>query len=438
MVSQEVHCNESESAQEGFAVTKHVWIVNHHAIVPSKERGAGRHLNLARHLPDHGWTASLLVASTVHVDGSQAMPGPRMSQITEELGVPVLWVRSYAYGSSLTRRLIGMLTFAANLLLPGRTTGLQSPDVVIGSTVHLLAAWAAWRLARRHRVPFIFEIRDVWPDTLIHFGRLNPSGILARSMEKLSVALARRANLVISPLPHVDLYLSDHGITTAKFLWISNGFEGHREAVIPQPTGNESFTFMYLGAHGDANALEGLLLAFDLAIQRRPEARLRLRLVGAGAKKSKLEKFANELESAEYISFENQIPQSHVVDVARESDCLIANMHNNPVYRYGVSMNKLYTYLYSCRPVILGCSAASNPISDSGAGIVVPGDDIKGLAEVMILLSEAPALERHNRSLKGYDYVITEYTYEALATKLARALHKLTPPNEPNTGLRLR
>ena len=67
-----------------------------------------------------------------------------------------------AYGTSTALRFVGMVIFVLMTLMPGMTRGLRRPDVVIGSTVYPFAAWAGMRLARRYRVPFIYEIRDVW------------------------------------------------------------------------------------------------------------------------------------------------------------------------------------------------------------------------------------------------------------------------------------
>ncbi len=406
-------------------MSKHVWIVNHHALIPSKDGGSGRHLNMARYLPDYGWTASLIVASTIHPRGTQGMPGRRLRRITNEGGIPVLWVRAPAYGGNTLRRFLGMVVFALLAIAPGMTRGLKHPDVVVGSTVHLLGAWAGWRLAQRHRVPFVYEIRDVWPDTLVHLGRMRPSGLLARGMERLSVGLARRADLVVAPLPHIDDYLSDHGVDRGKFLWVSNGFDGEREEPEPDYEPGPDFVFMYLGAHGTANALDGIMEAFDRACLELPDTPMKLRFVGSGPLKDELMGFARTLRSANRISFEDRIPQGAVVARAREADCLVANTHDNPVYRYGVSLNKLFTYLYAHRPTVLACSEPDNAISEAGAGIVVPGDDRVALAEAMLEMVRMPVNSRRELAGRGYNFVLDNYSHEGLASRFACGLDEV-------------
>lgn len=412
------------SEQNNSNVERHIWIVNHHALVPSKDRATGRHLNMATRLPKVGWSASLIVASTIHSDGSQAMRGLRLRRITAERDVPVLWVRASAYGRSTVRRFIGMFVFAANALLPGMTKGLRRPDVVVGSTVHLLAAWVGYRLARRHNVPFVYEVRDVWPDALVHLGKLRADGLFARMMKRLSVRLARAADLVVSPLPKFDRYLQENRVDPEKFLWVSNGIDMLRESEA-EPVQNSSFTFMYLGSHGNANALDGIIEAFDQLCQDHPEHSYVLRLVGDGPLKPRLQILTQSLKSSPYIQFEDRIPQTHVTQRAREADCLLANLHDSPVYEYGISPNKLFAYLHAARPVIFACSAPNNPIREAGAGFVVAGDDRPALARAMYEMSCTTPLERAEMAARGYDYVHSNFTHDVLTARLADGLERL-------------
>lgn len=414
------------SDKPNAADDRHIWLVNHHALLPSKDGGSGRHLNMARYLPAHGWSASLIVASTVHARGTQAMPGWKLRQITSEDGVPALWVRASAYRRSMARRFVGMFVFTALALLPGMTRGLRRPDVVMGSTVHLLAAWVGYRLARRNRVPFVYEIRDVWPDALVHLGKLSPTGVPARFMRRLSVKLARVADLVVSPLPRVDRYLEQNGIDAAKFRWVSNGFDDSSALELPEDT-SAPFTFMYLGAHGNANALDGIMEAFDRFCAEHPDADARLRFVGNGPLKPRLQEFAQALPSAERITLEDRIPQSEVVTRAREADCLVASLHDSPVYDYGISPNKLFTYLNAARPVIFACSAPNNPIAEAGSGLTVAGDDRSALAAAMAEMYAMPLDRRRDLARTGYEYVQATYTHEVLTTRLASALDSLAP-----------
>ncbi|MGP5588467.1 glycosyltransferase family 4 protein [Glutamicibacter ardleyensis] len=404
---------------------RHVWFVNHHAVIPSKDGGTGRHLNMAAYLPEHGWSASLILSSTLHPSGQQSLNGLRMRKISDEGGVPALWIRTNAYGRNMLLRMVGMAVFAFMLLFPRATRGLERPDVIVGSTVHPLAAWAAWRLSKRYRVPFVYEIRDVWPDTLIDLGRLSQDGLISRAMEWLSVLLAKNAKLVVSPLPAVDRYLISRNVTDVPFLWVSNGIDEKREIIQPGLPVRKSVTFMYLGAHGNANALAELIQAYDQSRSLRPELDIFLRLVGDGPLKPSLMKMAAALEAGPSISFEDQIPSTEVVERSREADFLIANMFDKPVYRFGISLNKLFSYMYAFRPIIFASSAINNPIREANAGITVPADNRESLVDAFVRACDSTHEQRLCWAKNGYEYVLAGFSHEALARKLVQGLNSV-------------
>jgi len=402
-----------------------VWIINHYSTIPSRDGAGARHFRLAQELVRNGWRPLLILASTTHPAGAQHLGrGERRRRGVEE-GVPFLMVRTPRYRGGL-QRVWNMAVFAVRLLLPGTVRGVPTPDVVVGSTVHLLASWAALRLARRYRVPFVFEIRDIWPETLIDLGKLQAGSLAARLMSRVSRHLASQASLVVSPLPGVRSYLDGMGLGDTPFHWASNGVDLPQQSDARYPAVRDEFVIMYLGSHGNANGLEGLLDAFDEAAGRPDRTqKLRLRLVGDGTQKETLRIRAAALKSAELIEFEDRIPRSEVIDRAREADALIVNLEDLPVYRFGISLNKLYDYLVAERPIIIATSAVNNPVADAGAGLTVPAGDSTALATAIREMSELPQEVRAEMGRRGATHVETQYTYAAIGDHLAIALGRI-------------
>ncbi len=398
------------------------WVINHYTTIPSRDGAGHRHFRLAQALRDHGWNAVLLLASTRHPSGDQHLPAGVRRKAGVEGGVSYAMLRASQYRTGI-QRLRNMAQFAVALLRRSSVRGLPKPDLVIGSTVHLLAAWAALRLARRYRVPFVFEIRDIWPETLVDLGHLKARNFLARSMRRFARHLCASADLVLSPLPGVRDYLDGLGLEDKPFVWISNGVDLD-EGVEPrvEVEADDDFTFMYLGSLGNANGMRGLLTAFDRACAISKTPSMRLRIVGDGTQAQPLQRFAESLPSAERISFEPRIPRGEVVARAREADALVVNVEDLPVYRFGISLNKLYDYLAAARPIVIATSAVNNPVSDAAAGITVPAGDPKLLSEAMLRLSQVDPTERMAMGRRGREHVELHYTFAALGERLANAL----------------
>lgn len=404
--------------------TSVVWIINHYTTIPSRDGAGARHFRLAQELGAHGWTGVLFLASTRHPSGQQAPQLAGSRWVGEDGGTQCVMLRTPPYAGGVSR-VRNMASFALRLLNRRAVRGVPLPDVVVGSTVHLLAAWSALRLARRYGVPFVFEIRDIWPETLIDLGKLTHGSLPARLMTALSRHLCAQASLVISPLPGVRTYLDDLGLEETPFEWISNGVDVPPSLEHPGPTQNREFTLMYLGSHGHANGLSGLLDAFERACID-TQTPMRLRLVGDGTQKEALVRHAAGLECADRITFEERIPRNDVVKRAREADALIVNIEDLPVYRFGISLNKLFDYLAAGRPTIIATSAVNNPIADAGAGICVPAGDIAAMAVAIEKMSKLHPTDRDRMGRRGLEYVRTNFAYPVMAAGMKSALEALS------------
>lgn len=399
--------------------------MNHYATTPEKDNSEGRHLALGRHMIKLGWSTTLLFASTSHPDGKQRLHSRNIRHLSQVDGVDCVWVRTNAYHRSRLRRILGIFMFTFNVLLPSTTRGLERPSAIIGSTVHPLAAWAGKRLADRYKVPFIFEIRDVWPETLVDLKAIRPESLVALSLKSISNYLISAAQLVISPLPGVSKLIAEGGFVNKGFLWISNGIETSGAGWVPNVRNHSAFTFMYLGSHGVANALDIVLDAFQLAVSRSARP-LRLRFVGDGPEKLRLLKRAEQLGIGEFVSFERSIARSRVVSTLQEADCLVISSLGLDVYRYGISANKLFDYLISGRPVIAAVAGVyNNPVADAGAGLTVEGGNPDKLCDAMLEVSQSDLETLNLMGQQGFTHALNVYSYEALAAKLAKGLDEL-------------
>lgn len=405
-----------------------VWIVNHYATDPQETASGSRHFSLARGLAERGWKPILFAASTEHPSGLRRR-GVGEQRITDRLrdGVTFRFLRTPEYHGGVGR-LINMLAFTAALLRPSGVRGLERPDVVVGSTVHPLAAWAASVLARRARAPFVFEIRDLWPQTLIDMGKLPERGPLTWMLRRLERSLCSRATAVVTLLPFASEYLIAQGVSKDKVFWVSNGTDADAFTGAPRVAADD-FVFMYLGSVGRANGVTAIVEGFLRAASAEP--RLRLVIVGDGAERAAIQERVAESPHGDRIAFESPVPKEQVPALVARADAFVINILDLDVYRYGVSMNKLFDYAAAARPILVASSARNNLVREADAGVVVPADDAEALGGGMLDMSSPERVEDRRRwAANARAHIVANYDYRALAARLEEVLLRNGEPLE--------
>ena len=367
-----------------------------------------------------------MIAASVELNtGRQRLSDRERTGIAEFDGIPFLWIRTPQYEGNGGGRMGNMLTYAARVLLPSSTKELEKPDVIVGSSVHPFAAWSGAILAKRFRVPFVFEVRDLWPQTLVDLGRLSEKSLITKLLRKLEKWLYDRADRIVVLLPKADEYIVPLGIPKYKIVWIPNGVELEDYAApAPLPI-RERFTLMYFGAHGQANGLDTLLEAMA-ELQKRPNmAHVHLHMIGSGPLKPALQELARQLD-LHNVEFSEPVAKRDIPSVAAEADAFVICVKDLPeLYRFGISMNKLFDYLAAARPIIMASAAANNPVDESKAGVTVPPENPKALANAIESISMKTLNERRALGLAGRHFVEKKHSFEVLGACFANMLNEL-------------
>lgn len=407
-----------------------LWIVNHYAALPGDGAGA-RHYFLGRGLLAHGWHVSIIAGSNKHYSGTQRLRRRQLESTEVIDGVTFRWLRTWAYRGNGIRRVASMVGFAVMVVAPGTTRGLQRPDAVIGSSVHPLAAWAGLVLARRHKVPFYFEIRDLWPETLIQMGCLTSAGPPARMMRRLEAHLCEHSRYVITTIPFAYEYLEIYGTPKSKVAWISNGVDPNEFRLdAPPRSESESFTFTYLGAFGRANALHTLIEGFDLAFRDQGFCGVDLRLIGEGPERPTLEKMVQSRSLASAVSLEQPVAKGAVPEVASNADVLVVALRPLALYDYGISLNKLFDYMAAGRPILFAGRARGNPVQDNN-GAVVTNCDARAIACAMRDIRARSSESRRRMGENNRRSVASAFSFDVLSARLAELLADPRSGNSP-------
>lgn len=408
-----------------------VWIVNHYADAPDRASGT-RHFDLGRRLVSRGDDVTIFASGFSHVTGrEERLSRWRLYRSERFDGVRFIWLRTLPYRGNGRRRQLNMLSFLLVFLVV--QVRVARPDAIIGSTVHPFAAFGGWVAARLRRARFLYEIRDLWPQTLVDMGALRIGSPGERLLRGIEAFLVRRAVVVITLLPGVTNYLTDRGLPADHVLYIPNGVDleafdrtedGDPAARHTIPATFEAIdalhrdgrlVFGYVGALGLVNDVETIVQAARLAEARAPGT-VGLIVIGDGPERPAIER---SLTGVAHVRLVDPIPKRLVPSVLRAIDVGIVHATATPVYRFGISFNKLFEYMAARRPVLFACSSAYDPVALAGAGTSLPPSDATAMAKAFVAMAAAAAPDREKMGNAGRDYVADEHEIEALAARLA-------------------
>ena len=318
-----------------------------------------------------------------------------------------------------------MAGFAAVAVLAGLFVGPR-PDVVIGVSVHPLAACAGYVLSRLKRARFFFEVTDLWPQTLIDLGRIKRNSLVARGLAVLERFLCRKAERIVMLLPHTQKYMAGIGVPADKIVWIPNGVELSRyDDVVPYDgAARPPFRVMFMGGFVETNAIENILEAARI-LKERGRKDIVFMLVGRGTDREEVIKRARD-ERLDNVQFPDPVPKFEISRVMSQADAFIYALHDLPLYQYGVSLNKLTDYLAGGRPIIFSGHSAYDPVADIGAGYSLPPDDPVAIADAIERLFALSPDERIKMGRKGRQYVVEHHDIPKLATQLLEALEPVS------------
>ena len=410
-----------------------IWLLNHYALPPDRAGGI-RHYEFGRVLAEWGHDVTIFASSFNHWSRTEERlaPGERLRvQVIE--GVRFVWVRTTPYQGNDRRRALNMVSYGAGVLRAQHR--FARPDVVVGSGPHPLTVAAAWLIGAARRVPFVFEVRDLWPQTLIDMGALAEQGAATRALRAMERFLYHRSRLVISLLPEAFEYITATGIPKDRIVHIPNGIARLTPAA-PGPTasaladrisqwrnaegGEGGLVAGYIGTLGSGNCIDVLVRAAAI-LRDRGICGIALVLVGDGPKKEQCEKLARDL-GLNNVLFAPPVPKCVVPGVLEALDVTLFPLRDLAVHRYGLSCNKLFDYLASGRPIVSACAVVETPVTASGAGISVPPESPEKIADALVSLASMSVAERNAMGERGRKWVYQHHDMTALAGQFLDAL----------------
>ena len=397
----------------GKKETMHILLI-HQAFAALDEAGGTRHYEIARYLAGKGHRVTIITSPISYLTGKSGSSRIHwVEKESPEAGITIL--RAYTYPAlhrSFFHRLISFFSFMFSSFFIG--LGVKNVDAIWGTSPPIFQGWTAWLLARLKRAPFLFEIRDLWPEFAIAIGVLKNRTIVRMSYWLESFLYRHADQLVVnSPgfIPHVEkhggknILLIPNGADPGMFDPASTGSDFRKSNQL-----EKAFVVLYAGAHGISNDLEVVLSA---AIMTAKHDEIKYVLVGDGKEKANLIQKARE-SGLTNVLFLPPVPKNQMAEVIAAADACIAILKPLEMYKTTYP-NKVFDYLAAGRPILQVIDGVSREVVEAaGAGIYVPPGDSDALAAAVIELA-SDRNKAKTMGANGRAYVVDHFDRRQLA-----------------------
>jgi glycosyltransferase involved in cell wall biosynthesis len=305
-------------------------------------------------------------------------------------GIEVIRVWTYITANEgFLRRILDYLSFMLSAVLA--SPAVRDVDVIVGTSPQFFTACAAYVVSRMKGVPYVFELRDLWPESIKAVGAMKNERVL-RLLERLEMFLYARSAAVVSVTNSFKRVLVRRGIDAGKIHVVTNGVDVSqftprpKDAELTRALGLEGkFVAGYIGTHGMAHALETLLEAAD----RLRDSNIVFLFLGDGARKQVLRQMAEE-RRLENVRFVDSVPKGDVAKYWSLLDVSIIHLRKTDLFTT-VIPSKLFECMGMGIPVLHGVAGESAElVAEHGVGLPFEPEDAAGLCGALVRLRDRP------------------------------------------------
>lgn len=405
-----------------MAMAKCIWYVSKYVAPPGKGSAGGRGYLLMREFARLGNRAVIITSDSNQLTEVPVLDRPYLLQELD--GVELWWVRTLKYQvAKSARRILSWLDFEWRLLCMPMER-LPRPDVIVVSSLSLLTILNGFLLRRRFACRLIFEIRDIWPLTIIEEGGFSPRNPFVLALGWIERLGYRQADAIVGTMPnlgeHVEkvlgrqrsTYCIPMGVDETVFSDAQDLPDEYAERYIP----NDKFVVVHAGSIGITNALDTFL---DCAGVLTDHPQFHFLVVGDGDLRAHYQAKYGSLPN---LTFAPKVPKQMVQSVLAKCDLLYFSVHVSEVWRYGQSLNKVIDYMLAGKPVVASYSGYPSMINEAGCGTYVPAGNVTALRGELLRYASMAVDERVKLGAKGREWVLVHRNYRALAEEYLEIL----------------
>ncbi len=406
-----------------------IWCISKYGC-PPKYGVAARIFYLAKEFVKKGHRTVLVASDSNHL---ASFPTTSKSYNYEKIDtVDFVWTKNRKYEKTASiARVLSWFDFEISLFKMNHAK-LFRPDVVIISSLSLLSIVYGYYLKKKYNALLVFEVRDIWPLTLVvegGFSRFHPLSLFLALIEKFGYA---KSDLIVGTMPRLDVHVKRILGYEKPFFCSPLGFDPqvmeHRrknvnlklKAYFPK----DKVIVGYAGSMGISNNLGPL---FQCIQDLDSNEKIHFVLVGGGDLRDHYEE---KFSSQQNITFIPKIPADEVPSFLEQCDVLYLSTHKSEVWEYGQSMNKVVEYMYAGKPIVASYSGYPTMLNEANSGVFIESDNIDGLRVALLKMTGISGSERLEIGARGKDWIEKNRTYDQLAEEYLTLLENLVGKQE--------
>ena len=397
---------------------KNIWILNHYAKI-----GSGRHYKFAENLTKRGYNVRLFAASSIHNSGGNRINTSRKYIVEKDNDISCIYIKARNYIGNGKQRILNMLDYTIGLISVSKKFDQEKPDIIFASSVHPLTWISGYLLSKRYKAKFIAETRDLWPETLVAMGQTTKNSIPAKILYKLEKFIYKKADKLIFTFPGGKDYVESIGLDNSKVRYINNGidieeFNYNKENYIYDDVDLDEegvFKVLYTGSMGQANELSYLIRAAE-KVEKRGIENIKFILFGDGYQREELEQYVKD-NKINNIIFKGKVEKKYIPNILSKSDLNVFTGKHIYLYKYGLSLNKMFEYFGSGKPTLSNIECGYDIIEEYNCGITVKGGSAEALAEGILKFYNMPK-EEYQKYCENARKAAEDFDFKVLTDKL--------------------
>lgn len=401
-------------------------IINHYAGSPHLGMEY-RPYYMAKHWIEKGHKVTIFAASFSHIR-SQNIDVLADTKVMELDGIKYVFVKTSPYKGNGYLRVVNIREFTSYLNSNSHEIASEyKPDLVIASSTYPTDNYPAHKIAKIAGAKYFYEVHDLWPlspKELGGYSKYHPFIVWMQMAENYAY---KHCDKVISMLPKTLEHMVDHGLKKEKWVYVPNGinideWKNHEPLgvstrdMITQAKSKFKYCVAYTGTLGLANALDSLV---EAAKKVNPDE-FGFFIIGKGPEEERLKRKADEL-GLKNLFFIPVVPKSMMPSLLEHFDFLYIGLQRKPLFRFGISPNKLMDYMMAGKPIIQAIEAGNNMVEEANCGVAIEPENPDAIVEALTKLSERPGHELETMGKNGHDHVMKNNDYKILAAKILMA-----------------